>query len=190
MLSTVAVSVLFVCAGCICRSPMAERLMRARLAGPAAAVIEAGSAGMRAVTGYPMDRSCARILTELGGIPDGHAARQLDQRLVEFADLVLTASTEQRGQIMRCTPSVMRRVFTMREFARLGAALGPLHREISELVLRERIAKVAAQRGLVKPAGRGADDITDPLGAPLPVVRECGAQISAAVDGIIAALGL
>jgi protein-tyrosine phosphatase len=190
MLSPVAVSVLFVCTGNICRSPMAERLLRARLAGPAASLIEAGSAGMQAMAGYAMDEVCARVLSELGGASDGHVARQLDQRLVESSDLVLAAITDQRGQIVRATPTAMRRVFTLREFARLGTGLGPLRRELSEIALRGRIEEVADQRGLAEPAAPGADDIGDPFGSPLPVVRECGAQISAAVHGIIAALGL
>lgn len=190
MLSPVAVSVMFVCTGNICRSPIAERLMRARLKGPSLSVIEVGSAGTQAVAGYAMDRSCARVLRALGGVPDGHVARQLNQRLVESSDLVLTAIVEQRAQVMQSTPSAMQRVFTMREFARLGHPLGPLRREISEVALRERIIEVAAQRGRVEPPIPGADDIGDPFGASLPVVRECGAHISAAVDGIIAALGL
>lgn len=169
---------------------MAERLFRARLVGPAASVIEAGSAGMQAVVGYAMDRTCALVLSELGGDPDGHVARHVDQQMVDSSDLILTAITEQRGQIVRSTPSAMRRVFTMREFARLGAALGPLPSDQSESGLRERLGEVADQRGVVEPAAPGADDIGDPFGAPLPVVRDCGAQVSAAVDGIIAALGL
>ena len=36
----------------------------------------------------------------------------------------------------------------------------------------------------------GADEIGDPFGAPLPVVRACGEQVSTAVDGLLAGLGL
>jgi protein-tyrosine phosphatase len=84
----------------------------------------------------------------------------------------------------------MRRAFTMREFARLGAGLGPLGRPPTADALRARIAEVAGQRGIVEPAEPGEDEIGDPIGAPLPVVQRCGEQVSAAVDGIVAGLGL
>ncbi|MFN2560552.1 MAG: low molecular weight phosphatase family protein, partial [Jatrophihabitans sp.] len=49
----VAFAVLFVCTGNVCRSPLAERLMRARLApGLPVAVSSAGTMGL---SGYPID---------------------------------------------------------------------------------------------------------------------------------------
>jgi hypothetical protein len=82
---------------------------------------------------------------------------------------------------------VFRRTFTIREFARLGAALGPLDDEPTPDRLRARVAEVAAQRGLVEP---GADDIGDPLGGGLDVARATVATIAAAVDGALLALGV
>lgn len=178
--------VLFVCTGNVCRSPMGERLLLAR-AGSALAV---SSAGTRALVGYAMDGPSAVVLRDLGGDPEGHVARQLAPEMVAGADLVLTSDSDNRGVVVRTYPLAMRRVFTMREFARLGAGLGPLATAGSAAALQDRIAEVAGRRGLVEPGEPGADEIGDPFGAPLPEVQRCGQQVSAAVDGVVAALGI
>jgi protein-tyrosine phosphatase len=169
--------VLFVCTANICRSPMAERLFWARL--PGGTEIETSSAGTRALRGHPMDRPSANVLQELGGDPSGHAATQLTGALVDHADLILTATSQHRAEILREVPAAMRRTFTLREFARLSEAARP------DLAgpLADRVSVVGAQRGLAGSAGSG-DEIGDPFGAPLDVVRLCGKQISEAVDGV------
>jgi protein-tyrosine phosphatase len=170
--------VLFVCTANICRSPMAQRLFEARL--PADTDIEASSAGTRALRGYPMDAPSATVLQELGGDPSGHVAAQLTRELVEHADLMLCATSVHRAEILRESPAAMRRTFTLREFARLAAHVP----EDPDATLAARVAEAGAQRGIAAPAESG-DEIGDPFGAPLDVVRMCGAQISGAVDGVV-----
>src|SRR4051812_10984921 len=73
-------TVLFVCTGNICRSPVAERVARAFLdaaLGAEAACIHLGSAGTRAVVGSGVHPDSAAVLAGLGGKPAGFAARQL-----------------------------------------------------------------------------------------------------------------
>lgn len=167
---------------------MAERLLGERLADESD-LVSVASAGTRALVGYGMDEASAGVLRALGVDPGRHVARQLTSDLVTDADLVLTADTANRAIVLRDNPIALRRVFTMREFARLGAALGPLP-ERTEEALRKRISEVAAQRGLVPPPEPGEEDIADPFRAPLAVVQRCGAQLQETVAGIVAALGL
>jgi protein-tyrosine phosphatase len=87
---------LFVCTGNICRSPPAERLTRAYAEHHGLSAMTASSAGIRAVVGYGMEPTAARVLIELGGDPRGFRARQLSTAMVDEADLVLTMSIRQR----------------------------------------------------------------------------------------------
>ncbi len=186
---TVAFSVLFVCTGNLCRSPIGERLFQAR-AGQNALVV-ATSAGTAAVEGYAMDGPSAIALRELGGDPDGHVARRLSSSMIAGADLILTAETQHRSTVVQTDPVSFRRTFTFREFGRLGShAELSVDQPMTVDALVERVAEVAAQRGNAEPAAAGADDIDDPFGASLKVARGCAAEVADAVDAVIDTLGL
>jgi protein-tyrosine phosphatase len=184
----VAFNVLFVCTGNVCRSPMAERLLIARLGESAGVTVS--SAGTRALAGYAMDAPSAAVLRELGGDPTGHVARQLGPDELASADLVLATDSANRGIVVRERPALLHRTFTLREFARLAAGADLHSAGPDGDGLRAIVADVAARRGTAEPREPGADEIGDPFGAPLPVVRACGEQVSTAVDGLLAGLGL
>ena len=180
----VPLTLLFVCTGNICRSPLAERLVIAR-SGPAAD-IRAHSAGIRAMEGLPMDGPSARLLAELGGDGRGHVGRQLSESMIAGADLILGAQTLHRDAVLRLAPTSLRRTFTLREFLRLAADLSPAP---TTEQARALIGGVAGRRGLADPVPSGADDIADPYLRPLAEVRECAGQISRAIDTTLRLLG-
>lgn len=179
-------AVLVVCTGNVCRSPAAERLL-APLVPPEIAV---SSAGLRALAARGIDGPTALALRERGIDPDGHVARQFTAALLAASDLVLTAEAAQRNAILHDAPTAMHRTFTLREFGRLGAGLPPLDPPVTAEALRERVHRVAAQRGAVPAPAPGADDVGDPFGAPLAVARATLTQLVTSVDGVVAALGL
>jgi len=184
----VSFSVLFVCTGNICRSPLGERMFRARIAVP---TIHVSSAGTGALVGYGIDGPSGLVLREYGIDSEGHFARALTREIVHSADLILSAESTHRTIMLNAEPALFRRTFTLREFARLGAGLGPIIGPPSDdELLRERVGRVSAQRGWVAPPEPGTDEIGDPYGAGLDVARMIGNQISEAVNGVIAALGL
>lgn len=180
-------SALFVCTGNICRSPAAELLFRTRIG---ALPIAASSAGTSGLAGHGMDAPSALAVTEFGVEPSGHVARRLTPAMLAGADLVLTADAGHRSIMMRAEPLAYRRMFTLREFARLGAGLPPMDGEITPTALRERVAVIAQQRGWADVAAPGGDDIGDPFGAGLAMARSTVHAVSAAVDGVIRALGI
>lgn len=94
-LGAMAYTVVFVCSGNICRSPVAEKVFRARLS-------EAGLSGDVRVAsvglgpwhvGEPMDRRAAATLSERGYDDVDHSARQIDDETAA-ADLLVAATAD------------------------------------------------------------------------------------------------
>lgn len=177
-----ALTVLVVCTGNISRSPMTELLLR-RAVDPGVG-LTVSSAGVHALVGQPMDEAAAAAMVQLGFNPTQHRARQFEPAMAAAADLILAAERYHLDTVLKEVPSAMRRTFTIKELARIAPHLrpGPPDRVIAE---------AAAARGLVpRPATADADDVADPHGQPLSVNRATAAELSAAVDAIVSALGL
>jgi protein-tyrosine phosphatase len=182
----VAIEVLFVCTGNICRSPVAERQAAARSAMPSEHLAFA-SAGTHAIDGLEIDLPSAVALRELGGDPDGHSSRRLTGPMLEAATLILTATTEHRDFVLRKRPSGLRKAFTIKEFVRLGREIAPA---IGPDDVTRMIREVAGQRGLVHPGGPARDDIGDPFGAPSSEAMRAAVAVSLAIDGALRLLGI
>ncbi|HEX5493413.1 MAG TPA: DUF4012 domain-containing protein [Mycobacteriales bacterium] len=118
--------ILVVCTGNVCRSPLAERIIRARLVwalGAGADRFTVTSAGTEPLTGLPMDPRAARAAGALGADVEGFAAREVTPADVAAADLVLTASRAHRASAVRMHPRAHRYAFTILEFSRLAGVL-------------------------------------------------------------------
>ena len=167
-------SVLFVCTGNICRSPLGERLLRARLH---SSEFEVTSAGVMAMVGSPMDPVAAMQLHALGGSSEGFVARQMTEKMIGQADLVLAATRSHRERILEERPAALRRTFTLLEFADLlGSARGSTPQELVTWAARHRSASTLADI-----------DIPDPYRRPDAVHAEVAGVINRAVDRIVAA---
>ena len=95
--------VLFVCTGNVCRSPMAELLFRGWT--DPAADVTVSSAGVQALVGHGIDASSASALGQLGIDPTRHRARQFESWMAADADLILTATRDQRDLVMTAVPA-------------------------------------------------------------------------------------
>jgi protein-tyrosine phosphatase len=176
--------VLFVCTGNICRSPLAERLLRSWAGdalGAGAAELTVGSAGTAAIDGTPMDPHSAQALTELGGNPEGFRARRLAPGESLDADLVLTMTRAQRQLVLHADPRSLRRVFTLAE----AAGLLPLADRdgLPPLPVPQRARELAVRLDAARAYRRGTDedDVRDPIGRPLEVHRQVAARIAGAL---------
>lgn len=197
-------TVLMVCTGNICRSPLAEQLLRARLnESRVPAVVH--SAGSRALVGHVMTPEAVVVAHRHGGGGQAHAARQLDESLVASADLVLTATREHRSAVVALHPRAARYTYTLKQFARLlapviesphsargwDAQAAVAYDEESRLAqrLRAMVAEVAATRGFSPPPEHPEfDDIEDPYRRSTDVYDRVGVLVDDAVTSI--AVGL
>ncbi|MFP5365877.1 low molecular weight phosphatase family protein [Pseudarthrobacter phenanthrenivorans] len=140
------VRILTVCTGNICRSPVAERLLQAGLNQVVPGGFHVSSAGTRAMAGDPMQPISADIVRTFGGDPDNFAARQLTPKILRGVDLVLTMTSAHRGEVLQLDASLLKRTFTIREFARMLD------------VLDQRAADAAGDAPAAAPAGKNNDD--------------------------------
>ena len=174
-------TVLFVCVGNVCRSPLAERLLRERLSdqlGDRSDEVVVESAGVRALVGRPMEAAAAQELARLGLTNEDFTARQLTGRIANGADLVLTATKELRSRVLEEAPGALRRTFTITEFAALSAGA----RADSP---RSLVADAAQRRS----AARVDDyDVPDPIGAGPEVHRAAADLIADSVAPIAESL--
>ena len=82
-------SVLMVCVGNICRSPMAEALLIDRLSDSNYSRINIASAGVGALVGHEADATAKELMTEKNIDVSMHRARQLNTELISEYDLIL-----------------------------------------------------------------------------------------------------
>ncbi len=180
--------VLHVCTGNICRSPMAERLTRAGLAarlGVAADRVLVESAGTWGHTGSPMEPEAEATLRSYGVDGADFRARELVAEHVVAADLVLGATREHRAAAVVLQPRAAARTFTLREFARLTAAVEPGSLPAGDVVERGRalVRAAAGRRGLAPPGRPSDDDLADPYHAPLSSFATCAALVHQTLQG-------
>lgn len=178
-------TVLHVCVGNICRSPMAERLLmlalRRRVGGRVDELYVSHGAGTGPWhEGEPMSAPAARQLESRGCDANGFRARRVSQAMIDVSDLVLCATAEQVSHVVRVRPDAIAKTFVLGEFGRLlaqvdldllppaGESVQGAHDRGLALVLAVDAARgggaVRASDGQRrKPPERG-DDLFDPWG--------------------------
>lgn len=180
-------SVLFVCTGNICRSPLAEQLFSSAVSD--FPMLRADSAGTMALRGAPMTEQAANLSSSYGGRPREHRAKSMSPEMISDANLILTATRAQRSEVVSMLPKAIRKTFTLREFARLMVALerdDSLNRASTTsgapLGLDSFVDVVRRMRGLERAViDPGDDDIVDPYRQSQEVYDEAGKTISGAV---------
>jgi protein-tyrosine phosphatase len=102
-------SILTVCVGNVCRSPMAALLLSDRLARRRASV-EVSSAGLAALVGDPAEPEACELMAARGLDLSGHRARQITPDLVRSHELILVMEAGQQREVEALLPSARGRV--------------------------------------------------------------------------------
>lgn len=158
--------VMTVCTGNICRSPMAEIVLRDRLdaAGLGDAVVVDSSGISDEEHGRPVDRRARTVLAEHGyPVGDGHRARQVRASDLPARDLVLAMTAQHARALRRLagSPDAAERVVMYRSFDPAAPVVAPGQ---PEHVL----------------------DVDDPWYGGPENFETCLAEIEAAADGVVA----
>lgn len=116
-------SILVVCVGNICRSPMGESLLKERtIAANAEASIAVSSAGLGALVGKGADPMAVEVMGEHGLDITSHRARQLDSALVRDNELILVMERWQQQEIERLYPFARGRVHLLGKWSDMEIA--------------------------------------------------------------------
>jgi len=108
-------NILIVCVGNICRSPMAEALLKSTLS-TKPNVYQVSSAGIGALVGHPADNKAKQLMIEKGIDISGHRADQLNEDMIRKADIILVMESAHKQAIEAKQPSAKGKVFRLGEW--------------------------------------------------------------------------
>lgn len=119
-----------VCVGNICRSPMAEGILKHALDEKGKTSYFVDSAGLGALTGQPADPNACQLLLQKGIDISAHRARQISSDMIRNADLILVMEAWQKTAIETRALSAKGKVFRLGKWGKFDIN-DPYHKESS-----------------------------------------------------------
>lgn len=120
-------TIVFVCTGNICRSPMAEGLLKARLSPDEN--IQVLSAGLAAADGAPPSENATTVMNEINIDISNQTSQLLTVDLVDRADFLFVMTYSHLDHILMLYPQASDKTFLVRQFVEDETLL---HRDISD----------------------------------------------------------
>jgi len=133
-------SVLFVCTGNLCRSPMAEGILKDRIERKGTGGIRVSSAGTWGLEGEPAAKHAIDVCSDRGIDLAGHVARRLTPAMIQESDLILTMEMEHLQGVLDLAPDALGKT---RMLSQYGPEETRIDREIRDPYGRPRKAYVS-----------------------------------------------
>ena len=169
---------MMVCTGNLCRSPMAEGLLRhaSRARG---CDIEVSSVGTWAHFGHPAMPEAIATMAERGIEIGEHRSRPVELAELRAADVVVAMTSVHRKELLELAPEIEGKLVLLKE--------------LTEMALEGELPAAAEARvqrllGAPRPKWRRALDLDDPIGKPMGAYEKTAAEIQMAVEVLIEAL--
>jgi protein-tyrosine-phosphatase len=165
-------TILLVCTGNICRSPMAEAFLRLELQQRGIDGVRVESSGLSGWEGSGATPEAVEAVAEYGVDISGHGARRLTGDMAEQADLIVAMSAEHRQGVARLAPSAAARTFTIKELVYLleSFPVEPVQGSPAQQ-LEVSVKAAAAIRDEAPELELLDEDIADPLGLGIESFR-------------------
>jgi protein-tyrosine phosphatase len=155
------VRVLVICRANVCRSPIAARMLKARLQERGAGVV-VDSAGLSVEEPGP-NESLVRSAAEWNLDLSDHRPRVLAVDDTRSASLIVTMEHHQVSEVVMLDPDAWPRTFTLREAVRRADTTGSRSNQES---FAEWVARLHYGRSRLGLVGAWHDDVSDPAGQP------------------------
>jgi glycine hydroxymethyltransferase len=179
-------TILLVCTGNICRSPMASGFLSGLLRERGIDDVTVASCGVSAWEGSPPTPEAVAAMREQGRDISRHMARRMSRRMVESADLIVGMSHEHRDAVSRIARPATSRTFTLKELVHLLDAVGPPQADgPSDKQLRSAALRADALRDAYRDLQLKDEDVADPLGLGLESFRAVAWEIEALCEGLV-----
>src|SRR6266511_3724716 len=160
-------TILLVCTGNICRSPMASGFLAGLLRDQGVHGVSVESCGVSAWEGSPATPEAVEAMRERGLDISGHVARRMNRRIIEAADLIVGMASEHREAVRRIARPAASRTFTLED------------------LLRSTVVRADAVRDAYPDLHLQDEDVADPLGLGLESFRAVAWEIGVHCQGVV-----